>query len=91
MSEGLKSHMNVTYLINILVVDLHHGSVDACTKALYLAECEKTVFRGTTHFDLRVILDRLDDVIGTTQLARGCAAHLQVILAHLGAVEHCVE
>ena len=85
---SLSSH---TYLINVLVVDLNHGCVDACAQALDLTDCEQAVLAGSVHLNIGMILDGLDDVSGTTELARSGTAYLEVILSDLGSVEHRVE
>ena len=87
----LKQRMQRAYLVDVFVVDLDHRCVDACSEAFNLADSEQTVLAGLIHIDVSMLLDSLDDVSRTSQLARGCSAHLQVILADLGPIEHGVE
>jgi len=79
------------YLIDVFVVNLNHGCVDAGAEALDLAEREEAVLTGAIHLDVRVILNCLNDIAGSSQHARSGAAYLKMILADLGAVEHGVE
>ena len=87
--------MNITnrsaYLINVFIVDLHHRCIDTCPQALNLTQCEEPVLTGAIHFDIGVVLYRLDHLPGTPQHAGCGAAHLQVILANLCAIEHGIE
>ena len=45
----------------VVVVDLHHGGVDAGAQALDLEEGEEAVGRGLALLDAQVLLDGLDD------------------------------
>lgn len=55
----------------VVVVDLDHGGVDAGTQALDLDKGEEAVGRGLALLDAELLLDGLDDDVGTaaTELA----------------------
>ena len=96
MDSGVRSCMQSyqgcqAYLIDILVVDLDHGCVDTCPEALDLRNGEQSVLTGSIHLDTCVVLDSLDDISGSSQLARCSATHLQVVLAYSSPVEHRIE
>ena len=96
IDSGVKSYVKTlerpqTYLIDILVVDLDHGSIDTGAKALDLTQSEQTIFTGSVHLNVSMVLDGLDDVSGSSDHAGGGTAHLEVVLPHLGTVEHRVE
>lgn len=56
----------------VVIVNLHHGRVDACAKAFHFREGEEFVGRGLPGVDAKVVGDGLHDGIGTaaTELAR---------------------
>jgi hypothetical protein len=90
-NPNTKSLNHNSYLIDILVVDLHHGCVNACPEALDLTDREQTVLAGAVHLDMCVVLDRLHHLTSSSKHARSGPTHLQVVLAYLSAVEHSVE
>lgn len=49
----------------VFVVDLDHGGVDAGTEAFDLDEGEETVGGGLALLDAELLLDGLDDDVGT--------------------------
>lgn len=66
LADGLRGQVLVVF-----VVDLDHGGVDAGAEAFYLDESEETVSGGLALLDAKLLLDGLDDDVGTasTQLA----------------------
>jgi hypothetical protein len=69
-----------TYIV--VVVDLHHGSVDAGTQALDLAESKQLVLRRLAKLDAQLLLNGVDDRVRVAKPARRARADLHVVLAH---------
>lgn len=67
----------------VVVVDLHHGGIDASTKALDLDESEQIVLRRVSRGDAKVVRDGLDNLVATaaTELAR-CLDKGRSVSAH---------
>lgn len=63
----------------IVVVDLHHGGVDACAQTLDFNEREQAVGRGLAGLDAQVGLDGLDNDVGAAaaELAGGLFPYCQ--------------
>jgi hypothetical protein len=74
-----------------VVRDGDHRRVDAAAHALHLPEREQAIRRGLEFLHAHVVTQRLFDVPRAAKHARGGAAHHDVVLANLGAVEHGVE
>lgn len=49
-------------LVEVLVVDLNHGGVDAGAQALNLLKGEQTISTGLVQFNAIEILNSLDDI-----------------------------
>ena len=60
----------------VVVVDLDHGRVDTCPKALHLADGEELVVGHLAGSDAEVLLARSHDLITATQPAGCCCANL---------------
>ena len=66
----------------VIVVDLHHGRIDAGAEALDLRKREHVVFRRFSDVDLQVLFDRLHDLVRPSKPARGRSANLDVVFAN---------
>mmetsp|Transcript_29319 Transcript_29319/g.71207 ORF Transcript_29319/g.71207 Transcript_29319/m.71207 type:complete len:258 (+) Transcript_29319:208-981(+) len=73
------------------VIDLDHRRVHAGPKALHLCEGPRTALARFTNMDPQVGLDRMHDVIRSTNHAWRCSTQLDVELAELVAIVHGEE
>lgn len=80
-------------ILEVIIVDLNHGSVGASTEALYLDQRKLLIRGGLTSLDLQLVLNGRKNLIGTTtaEHARGGGAKLHKVLSDRFAVEHGVE
>ena len=78
-------------LVDIFVVNLNHGCIDASTEALDLADSEQSILTHLVHSHMCMLLNCLNNISGPSQLAWCCSTNLKVIFAYLGPIEHSVE
>ena len=74
-----------------MIVDLHHGGVDAGAEALDLGQRKVTVLRGFAQADAELVAASIAERIRATQPAGRRPAELHVIAADRLQVQHRVE
>ena len=96
-------HVGHLEILIELVVDLDHGRIDTCPKALHLGHGEKTIRCGLTSADTchgvskdckesclkrtEILFDSLENIVGAADHARRGGADLHVVLANRIAVD----
>ena len=61
----------------VVIIDLDHGCIDACSEALHLADGEELVVGHLARSDAEVLLARSHDLVTATQPAGCCCANLK--------------
>lgn len=80
-------------ILVVVVVDLHHGRIDARSQTLDLEQRKKLVFGGVAGMNAQKLLARLHDLVtpAAAEHARRRRADLDKVLAHRVPVVHGVE